>query len=252
MPRKTKFQTRMFLIMAAVAVFQALFTLVFLQREYLLNITPIQILVPLISALIIAYISSSWLSGIINRELSIIANLFDKSPDQPSHSHHRSSYTETNELLEKANHWLLQKGRTIAALKESEEHLNLALSTGGFGTWDWDLLNDQLHWDVRNHRLYGQKPGSFSGNYRDFLGFLHPDDRDILSNQLTRITEDTEENVHEVEYRVIWPDETIHYLSDRCEVFRSNANQIERMIGITWDITTRKQAELALISSNSI
>ena len=250
MLHETRFQIRIHLIMVVVALFPVLFTLGYIQRENHQDLSLILVALPIASALITALFASSYLNSIINHELSIIGNLFKKLPDQPSHSLQRSSYTETNELLEKANHWSLKNGRTIAALKESVEHLNLALSTGGFGTWDWDLINDQLHWDVRNHRLYGQKPGSFSGNYRDFLEFLHSEDRDILSNQLTRITEDAEESVHEVEYRVIWPDDSIHYLADRCEVFRSNGNQIERMIGITWDITARKEAEFALLSSN--
>jgi PAS domain-containing protein len=191
----------------------------------------------------IASIISSYLNHDITNELKVITKIFSHPSEKNDKPLLHAKYSETNEILMQANAWLTRKGRSEAALKASEERLNLALSTGGFGTWDWDLINDELNWDTRNHRLYGIKPGSFSGKYRDFLSFLHPDDKNLLTQQISTITENRDTSIHEVEYRIVLPDGSIRHLADRCEVFRSSANQIERMIGITWERSTKKQTE---------
>ncbi|MCF6281138.1 MAG: PAS domain-containing protein [Candidatus Polarisedimenticolaceae bacterium] len=243
MHKKNSFKPSLFIVLTMVAAAPALLVVLYISRDNLQNIALFHIGLPLIASVIIATLCSSYLNHIISHELKMISTIFSHPTDQQDDTPLQPKYAETQQLLKQANAWLIRKGRAKAALKASEERLNLALNTGGFGTWDWDLINDQLSWDSRTHRLYGLKPESFSGKYHDFLKLLHPDDRGILTKQLSSITENAEDFIHEVEYRIIRPDGTTRFLADRCEVFRSNANQIERMIGITWDITARKLAE---------
>lgn len=243
MHKKTSFKPSLFIVLAMVAATPALLVVLYIHRDNLQNIALFHVGLTLITSVIIATIWSSYLNHIISHELKVIGAIFSHPTDQQDDTPLHAKCAETQQLLKQANAWLIRKGRAKAALKASEERLNLALNTGGFGTWDWDLINDQLNWDSRTHRLYGLKPDSFSGKYHDFLKLLHPDDRGILTKQLSSITENAEDFIHEVEYRIIRPNGTTRYLADRCEVFRSNANQIERMIGITWDITARKLAE---------
>lgn len=240
---KTKLRTRLFFILLEIAIIPALFAIGYSHLVLLQDLSPSQIIFTALAAITTAAIASYYISKEFEGELKTIGKVFDISPEDHANIELGALYRETDTLIDQAHHWVYLQGRTVAALRESEERLNLTLSTGRFGTWDWDLVNDHMHWDARNHRLYGLKPGSFSGNYRDFVNLLHPDDRAILTEQLSRITEGSGNQPNEVEYRVIWPDGSIHVLADRCEVFRSNMNQIERMIGITWDITLRKQAE---------
>lgn len=240
---KTKLRTRLFFILLEIAIIPALFAIGFSHLVLLQDLSPSQIIFTTLAAIATAAVASYYISKEFESELKTISKIFDLSSEDHANTELGALYRETDTLIDQAHHWVYQQGRTVAALRESEERQNLMLSTGHFGTWDWDLVNDQMHWDARNHRLYGLKPGSFSGSYRDFLELLHPDDRAILTEQLSRITESTGNQPNEVEYRVLWPDGSIHVLADRCEVFRSHMNQIERMIGITWDITHQKQAE---------
>jgi len=230
-------------VLTLVALTPALLLLALSQQESLQDITVVHIALTLILALITAAAASSFLNNAISNEFAAISSIFTHPPEQFEKGSQQEKYAETHQLLKQVDAWLVRKGRARAALKASEERLNLALSTGGFGTWDWDLINDELNWDSRNHRLYGLKPGSFSGKYRDFLELLHPDDKGLLTQQLSMITENLNASVHEVEYRIILPDGSTRYLADRCEVFRTSANQIERMIGITWERTLQKKAE---------
>jgi signal transduction histidine kinase len=53
-----------------------------------------------------------------------------------------------------------------------------------------------------------------------------------------------------LEYRVIWPDDTLHWLEVRGNLFYDTAGQPIRMMGTAVEITARKQAEIALQELN--
>jgi PAS domain-containing protein len=243
MPNNYSFKVPLFIALSLVAATPALLILMLSQRESLQDITIVYIALMLLIALITAAIASSFLNNAISNELGAISSIFNHPSEHSERVGQQEKYAETHQLIKQVGAWLVRKERARAALKASEERLNLALSTGGFGTWDWDLISDELNWDSRNHRLYGLKPGSFTGKYHDFIALLHPDDKGLLTQQLSTITENMDASTHEVEYRIILPDGSIRYLADRCEVFRTGANQIERMIGITWERTLQKQVE---------
>ncbi len=239
MLNNNSFKFHLTVVLGLVTTTSALLTLIFSQLDNLQNLSAIHIALALIISLIATTISSSYLNNAIHNELKAISTIFSHPSEQSEGPSQQAKYSEVQQLLKQANAWQIRKGRAKAALKASEERLNLALSTGGFGTWDWDLIKDELNWDSRNHRLHGLKPGTFSGRYRDFLELLHPDDKDLLTQQLSTITEGMNTTVHEVEYRIVLPDNSVRYLADRFEVFRSSTNQIERMVGITWEKSSK-------------
>ncbi len=61
---------------------------------------------------------------------------------------------------------------------KERERLNLALSSAEMGTWDLDVPAAVIWWDERMHSLFGLASGAFTGNYEDFLGLLHEEDRE--------------------------------------------------------------------------
>ena len=143
-----------------------------------------------------------------------------------------------------------EDGRHEESIQGQDDRLRLALAAGGIGTWDWDLASGRITWDGRMHELYGLAPGSFSGRHADLLERLHPEDRGVLAEQLMRIGEARSTEAREVEFRILLPDGGERYLADRSEVLLDAEGRIERMIGVTWDITARKQAERALAQAH--
>ncbi|MGA2109772.1 MAG: PAS domain S-box protein, partial [Syntrophorhabdales bacterium] len=128
------------------------------------------------------------------------------------------------------------------ALKESKARLDLALQSASMGVWYWDLVEDRRSFDDQVCHLLGIEPAAFTGTADEFFDAVHPDDREMLKAALTRTIE--HDVPYEPEYRAVWPDGSIHYIAARGRLVRHDAsNRPERINGIIWDITERKQAE---------
>jgi PAS domain S-box-containing protein len=127
------------------------------------------------------------------------------------------------------------------ALRNSEERMRVAAEAVNLGIWEWDLVKDEI-WATNARRALVGWPASGKIAWADFMSRLHPDDRD-------RIRRTVDEAIHsgedfESEYRLILPDGIARWMSTRGSVHFDEAGKPVRLLGITIDITARKQAEL--------
>ncbi len=133
--------------------------------------------------------------------------------------------------------------KTEDALRQSKERLQLAMDSSGVGTWDWDLEKDEIIWDGEIHPVYG-KLRKYRGKFSDFLKALHPDDSDRVQNILDDCIRSGRDV--ELEYRVIWPDGSTHYIADRGRIVKDDALNPTRITGVCIDISRIKNVEHAL------
>ena len=137
-----------------------------------------------------------------------------------------------------------ERKRTEEALRESEERLRSAIEAGRLGAWDWDIVNNRIHWSERLYEFHGLKPGGFDGTVEAFVRLVHPDDVSRLREAIQRAL--NEQVPYEIELRVVWPDGTIRWLATSARVIFDAAGKPLRMLGGTIDLTERKNTELAL------
>ena len=127
------------------------------------------------------------------------------------------------------------------ALADREQRLNLAMSAGRLGSWEYSLATGIVNWSPTLERLHGLEPGTFGGTFEDYQRDIHPDDREYV---LTTIAQSSHGNIpHHLEYRIIWPDGSIHWLEASGQLFRDADGNPVRMLGVCTDITKRKAAE---------
>ncbi|MEY3868190.1 MAG: hypothetical protein RLZZ338_2081 [Cyanobacteriota bacterium] len=126
-------------------------------------------------------------------------------------------------------------------LRELSERLALSLKSGAIGCWEWDIRHDLLTWDERMYELYGVKPSKPNKNYAFWINRLHPDDRAIIEANFEKALVDQAE--FNTEYRVIYPDGSIHFIESYSLIQRDEEGKPQSMIGINLDVSSRKQAE---------
>ncbi|MBE0597806.1 MAG: response regulator [Desulfuromonadales bacterium] len=136
------------------------------------------------------------------------------------------------------------KSRTAEeALRRSEERLRLATEAAGIGIWEWDLVNNRQHWDERCKALFGLPPEA-EVSYRIWQDRLHPEDRRQITEKRHQSRSLPEE--FRLEYRVVWPDGSIHWLLARGSTRIRNGKPV-RVLGIVIDITAMKNVEEELL-----
>ena len=134
-----------------------------------------------------------------------------------------------------------------AALADANIHLTEAQRLANLGSWRWDILANKITWSEQLFEIYGLQPGEFKGTLQEFVGFIHPDDREQVRASIGAALNAGKEFSHEE--RIIRPDGSIRYLHSVGEVVRDEKGAAVRMLGICQDVTERKQAERALQDS---
>ncbi|WP_088894176.1 PAS domain-containing protein [Leptolyngbya ohadii] len=137
-----------------------------------------------------------------------------------------------------------EQARTQSALCESEERLRLALDLTHTGFWDYHLPTEKFIWNDNHFRLLGLEPGSCEASYELWASCVHPDDLPHVEQQFSTSLKHGSD--FRVEYRVIYPDSSIHWIMARSRATYDPAGQPVRSIGVLLDITDRKQAEQEL------
>ena len=137
----------------------------------------------------------------------------------------------------------ITRKRSDRVLHESEERLRLATAASGSGVWVWDVSRNEV-WATENWRRMFGFPPDVPIRYETVIGRIHPQDRETVEIAVRRATEDQVDYVGE--YRVVLPEGTQRWIAARGRV-RSGAGAAQtRMLGVSVDITDRKQAEQAL------
>ena len=126
-------------------------------------------------------------------------------------------------------------------LSTASEQLSLAIRSAELGLWNWDVKQNQLFWDDHMYELYGIAKEDFSGAYEAWTKGVHPYDRKRSDDEIQQALKG--EKDFDTEFRVVWPDGTVHYIEAHGDVYRDASGNPIRMIGVNLDITKRKKGE---------
>jgi signal transduction histidine kinase/DNA-binding response OmpR family regulator len=126
-------------------------------------------------------------------------------------------------------------------LTESESLLQTALNAGQLGALELHLPEFELEASDICKAYFGRR-ASEPFTYQDLLDAVHPDDRE---RRLGVLEQSIRSGKHyAIEYRVVWPDGSQHWLDVRARAVRRPDGSLKSLVGVCSDITLRKTAEI--------
>jgi two-component system cell cycle sensor histidine kinase/response regulator CckA len=131
--------------------------------------------------------------------------------------------------------------RNEAAVRESAERLNLALRASRTGVWSLDAPSGALVWDAYAGEIFGFPGEGSAARFDDLLDAVHPSDRELVSQSI--LGADPPRSEVAIEFRVVWPDTTVHYLFSRGQAFFDDNGALARVVGVSHDITGQRRLE---------
>jgi PAS domain S-box-containing protein len=131
-----------------------------------------------------------------------------------------------------------------AALEQSQQRLQLALTAAGMGVWEWEFATNRVIWSAELERIAGLEPGTFGGTLDAYRALVHPDDRDVVAAAGRKAVEHPEHgDAFEAEFRLVRPDGRPRWLMTVGKVLRDENDTAVGMIGTAHDVTGRRELE---------
>lgn len=125
--------------------------------------------------------------------------------------------------------------------------LKMAVESAGIGTWVFDLKGNKRYFDSTASLLLGFSTDKFKRTKKEFLDSIHPDDcNEVIKHLFNRIVVKSDIRA---DFRSVWPDGTVRFLTTKAKVISDNAGQPLCLIGLIWDVTDQKLLQLHLQAS---
>ncbi|MDX9821243.1 MAG: PAS domain S-box protein [Syntrophales bacterium] len=128
-----------------------------------------------------------------------------------------------------------------------QARLRMALEAAGAVFWEWDIPSRSIHYSDDIRRIVHGDNVKPYGSLDELMSLIHPEDRETLTKALDEASK--EGTPFECEYRVLMLDGAYHWILGRGKRIVTEGGKPVRVIGLSLDITDRKEAQEALRES---
>jgi two-component system sensor histidine kinase UhpB len=151
---------------------------------------------------------------------------------------------------ERAAAELAKRQRALAALRDSEKRLKLALDAGHIGLWSWQLGTTAVEFSSRWKAQIGYAADEIADDFSAWQTHCHPDDfpplRELMNRYIAAPWPD-----FAAEYRLRHKDGGWRWFLLHADLEFDAENRPVRLIGSQIDVTTLKQQQAELSSASA-
>jgi K+-sensing histidine kinase KdpD len=124
-------------------------------------------------------------------------------------------------------------------IQSRDDRIEVMLAASGTGFWEWDIVSGKLSWSEAIFRQHGLEPGPTAPDYATYIDTIHPDDREMFQSAISAAQETG--GTFALDFRIVWPDGSVHWTHGAGRAFLDEAGKPSRMIGTGQDITDRRR-----------
>ncbi|MGB3401649.1 MAG: PAS domain-containing protein [Microcoleaceae cyanobacterium] len=209
----------------------------------------------------------AFLEAVYPEDRSIIINTKTQNINQPQEIEYRiirpdgeirwirdrafPIYNDSGELYRVAGiaEDVTQDKQAAAALRRSQERLQLALEAAENGLWDWNLTSGELYISPQALQMLGYGEEEFTGSITQWQEIIHPEDKPWVLERLNQhLTQNS--GAYAFDYRLRTRCGQWKWMANYGKVVeRDTMGNPVRMTGVQQDITERKKVEEKLQTS---
>jgi PAS domain S-box-containing protein len=127
----------------------------------------------------------------------------------------------------------------LAELKSTQERLSLALKASRVGIFDHDLTTGAVTWTREEAEIFGYPQDRLQVQYSDVQSRIHPEDMEMVNLAIEKARNQKQD--YRAEFRVIWPDGSIHWLFGIGKVIFDSQGRATHLMGSNLDVTERRK-----------
>jgi len=129
---------------------------------------------------------------------------------------------------------------TITLLSEAQRLANI-------GSWDWNVLENEISWTDEMYRIFGVSKDTFKNNFENYINCIHESDRKLVSETIQQAMQT--HKPYNFYHRIVHPDGTIKTIHGKGEVFINDNDEVVRLSGTAQDVTESIEMENKLKQS---
>jgi PAS domain S-box-containing protein len=133
------------------------------------------------------------------------------------------------------------------ALLKSEEQLNFAQEIAKMGSWEINLITNEVNWSKNYFGLLEIDPSEKPLSMEELTKLIHPDDRKIFDDIIYKLNQNW--SIETIEFRFLMKDGFVKWIqSNMIPIF--DEDTLIGINGVSIDITEKKKAEEKIIDQN--
>lgn len=162
----------------------------------------------------------------------------------------KASNRQMEELLEREQQARAQAEAATIEIQRYAERLTLALEAAKMGSWDWDIITDEILWTPHHEIIFGYEPGQPKRSYQEWQSRVHPEDLPQVEAAMNTALTNRQEL--DCQYRLLLPNGQLRWVDAFGRASYDLEGRPVRMVGMVTDVTERKLAEESLRQSEEM
>jgi diguanylate cyclase len=133
-------------------------------------------------------------------------------------------------------------------LRRSEAQLAEAQELAALGSWEWNIISDELTWSPQLYRILGRDPDRSPASYEGYFEAIHPSDRALAEGAIQDIR--ASGSPLDYECRAVLPGGVERVIHARGRPVKDDSGKLVRVVGTVQDVTGLAQARRRLERAN--